>query len=230
MLPLRDVAQQDDTGGEHRKPVRDRPPLLLLGKPTKVALAGTRVRHTEEEDMKRMKVMFGQRRIMILATLAILVLAAAALAASSASFTATSANAGNVFTAGTPVHLQQQARRLTHRHGIMLGRPVAISVRQRHNRQHRWRGWAPDHDLERPRQRRRRAPTAALLPSLQRARSPDCPTTWWSLTAVATVELSGAGVSLALAAGANDTYARIEVMFPDGDTATERLARQRRTG
>jgi hypothetical protein len=51
--------------------------------------------------MKRMKVMFGQRRIMILATLAILVLAAAALVASSASFTATSANAGNIFTAGT---------------------------------------------------------------------------------------------------------------------------------
>lgn len=50
--------------------------------------------------MKRMKVMFGQRRIMVLATLAILVLAAAALAASSASFTATSANPGNVFTAG----------------------------------------------------------------------------------------------------------------------------------
>jgi hypothetical protein len=50
--------------------------------------------------MKRMKVLFGQRRIMVLATLAILVLAAAALAASSASFTATSANPGNVFTAG----------------------------------------------------------------------------------------------------------------------------------
>ena len=50
--------------------------------------------------MKRMKVMFGQRRIMVLATLAILVLAAAALAASSASFTATSANPNNVFTAG----------------------------------------------------------------------------------------------------------------------------------
>lgn len=50
--------------------------------------------------MKRMKVMFGQRRIMILATLAILVLAAAALAASSASFTATSANPGNMFASG----------------------------------------------------------------------------------------------------------------------------------
>jgi hypothetical protein len=37
---------------------------------------------------------------MVLATLAILVLAAAALVASSASFTATSANVGNVFTAG----------------------------------------------------------------------------------------------------------------------------------
>jgi hypothetical protein len=50
--------------------------------------------------MKRMKVLFGQRRVMVLVTLTILVLAAAALAASSASFTATSANPGNVFTAG----------------------------------------------------------------------------------------------------------------------------------
>lgn len=50
--------------------------------------------------MKRMKVLFGQRRMMVLVTLTILVLAAAALAASSASFTAQSANAGNVFTAG----------------------------------------------------------------------------------------------------------------------------------
>jgi hypothetical protein len=50
--------------------------------------------------MKRMKVLFGQRRIMVLATLAILVLTAAALVASSASFTATSANPGNQFTTG----------------------------------------------------------------------------------------------------------------------------------
>jgi hypothetical protein len=50
--------------------------------------------------MKRMKVLFGQRRVMVLVTLTILVLAAAALAASSASFTATSANPGNVFTSG----------------------------------------------------------------------------------------------------------------------------------
>ena len=42
--------------------------------------------------MKRMKVLFGNRRMMVLLTLAILVLAAAALVASSASFTATSAN------------------------------------------------------------------------------------------------------------------------------------------
>lgn len=58
--------------------------------------------------MKRMKVMFGQRRIMILATLAILVLAAAALAASSASFTATSANPSNVFTAGNLKHFNSK--------------------------------------------------------------------------------------------------------------------------
>jgi len=51
--------------------------------------------------MKRMKVLFGQRRVMVLVTLTILVLAAAALVASSASFSATSANPGNMFTAGS---------------------------------------------------------------------------------------------------------------------------------
>ena len=51
--------------------------------------------------MKRMKVMIGKRRMMVLLTLTVLVLAAAALVASSASFTATSANPGNMFTAGT---------------------------------------------------------------------------------------------------------------------------------
>jgi hypothetical protein len=49
--------------------------------------------------MKRMKVLFGQRRIMVLATLAILVLTAAALVASSASFTSRSTNPDNTFTA-----------------------------------------------------------------------------------------------------------------------------------
>ena len=51
--------------------------------------------------MKRMKVLFGNRRMMVMLTLAILVLAAAALIASSASFTATSANPNNTFTAGS---------------------------------------------------------------------------------------------------------------------------------
>jgi hypothetical protein len=51
--------------------------------------------------MKRMKVLIGKRRVMVIATLAILVVAAAALVASSASFTATSANPGNFFTAGS---------------------------------------------------------------------------------------------------------------------------------
>ena len=51
--------------------------------------------------MKRFKVLFGNRRMMVLLTLAVLVLAATALVASSASFTATSANTGNIFTAGT---------------------------------------------------------------------------------------------------------------------------------
>ena len=51
--------------------------------------------------MKRMRVLFGQRRVMVLVTLTVLVLAAAALVASSASFSATSANPNNVFTAGS---------------------------------------------------------------------------------------------------------------------------------
>jgi hypothetical protein len=50
--------------------------------------------------MKRMKVLIGKRRVMVIATLAILVLAAAALVASSASFTASSANLSNTFTTG----------------------------------------------------------------------------------------------------------------------------------
>ena len=59
--------------------------------------------------MKRMKILIGKRRVMVIATLAILVLAAAALVASSASFTATSANPGNVFTAGG-LHISTRMR------------------------------------------------------------------------------------------------------------------------
>jgi hypothetical protein len=50
--------------------------------------------------MKRIKVLFGNRRMMVLLTLAILVLAAAAIIASSASFTAKSTNVSNNFAAG----------------------------------------------------------------------------------------------------------------------------------
>jgi hypothetical protein len=50
--------------------------------------------------MKRFKVLFGNRRMVVLLTLAILVLAATALVASSASFTASSANLSNTFTTG----------------------------------------------------------------------------------------------------------------------------------
>ncbi len=64
--------------------------------------------------MKRMKVLFGNRRMMVLLTLAILVLAATALVASSASFTATSANPGNTFTAGTADDRQQPEHRERH--------------------------------------------------------------------------------------------------------------------
>ena len=58
--------------------------------------------------MKRMKVLFGNRRMMVLLTLAILVLAAAALIASSASFTATSANPATCSLPGTlSIHQRQ---------------------------------------------------------------------------------------------------------------------------
>ena len=50
--------------------------------------------------MKRIQVLLGNRRMMVLLTLAILVLAATALIASSASFTASKTNSGNIFTAG----------------------------------------------------------------------------------------------------------------------------------
>lgn len=55
--------------------------------------------------MKRMKILFGNRRMMVLATLAVLVLAAAALIASSASFNSTSTNPDNLFTAGNLHHI-----------------------------------------------------------------------------------------------------------------------------
>jgi hypothetical protein len=51
--------------------------------------------------MKRMKVLFGQRRMMVLVTLAVLVLTAAVVIGSGASFTASSANPDNLFTAGS---------------------------------------------------------------------------------------------------------------------------------
>lgn len=51
--------------------------------------------------MKRIKVLLGQRRFQVLVTMALLLLAVSVVIGSGANFTATSANAGNVFTAGT---------------------------------------------------------------------------------------------------------------------------------
>lgn len=50
--------------------------------------------------MKRMTVLFGQKRVTILLTLAIIALAVGAVIASGANFTSTSANDDNMFTAG----------------------------------------------------------------------------------------------------------------------------------
>jgi spore coat-associated protein N len=54
-----------------------------------------------EEDMKRFKVLLGQRRFQVLGTMAVLLLAASVVYASGASFTASAANPSNVFTAGS---------------------------------------------------------------------------------------------------------------------------------
>ena len=50
--------------------------------------------------MKRFKVLFGQRRFQVLATLAVVLVAAAVVVGSGASFTAQTANPTNVFTSG----------------------------------------------------------------------------------------------------------------------------------
>jgi len=54
--------------------------------------------------MKRMKFLFGQRRMQVLLTLAVLLLAASVVIGSGASFTSTSANPLNTFTAGILRH------------------------------------------------------------------------------------------------------------------------------
>ena len=54
--------------------------------------------------MKRMKVLFGQRRLQVLLTLAVLLLAVSVVIGSGANFTSQSANAGNIFTAGNLSH------------------------------------------------------------------------------------------------------------------------------
>jgi hypothetical protein len=51
--------------------------------------------------MKRFKILFGQRRFQVLASLGAVVLAASVVVGSGASFTAQSANASNVFSTGT---------------------------------------------------------------------------------------------------------------------------------
>jgi spore coat-associated protein N len=54
--------------------------------------------------MKRMKVLFGQRRLQVLVAMAALLLAVSVVIGSGASFTSTSANASNVFTTGNLSH------------------------------------------------------------------------------------------------------------------------------
>src|SRR5665648_1084244 len=62
-----------------------------------------------EAKMKRMKFLFGQRRMQVLLTLAVLLLAASVVIGSGASFTSQSANPSNTFTAGTLTHTNSKA-------------------------------------------------------------------------------------------------------------------------
>ena len=89
MLPLRVVAQRGDTtGSTPQRLARDSASVISEGTVRKWHSQGAGEAHGGKKHMKRMKVLIGKRRVMVIATLAILVLAAAALAASSASFTA----------------------------------------------------------------------------------------------------------------------------------------------
>lgn len=58
--------------------------------------------------MKRMKVLFGQRRMQVLLTLAVLLLAVSVVIGSGANFTSQSANLSNTFTAGNLSHVNSK--------------------------------------------------------------------------------------------------------------------------
>jgi len=167
--------------------------------------------------MKRMKVLFGNRRMMVLLTLAILVLAAAALIASSASFTSTSANVGNVFTAGTLTHTND-ATALLDISGTLLKPDDAWvsmgSVTLTNDGDIDGQFWFTTSDIG-------NTPGAngGNLSDALQLRVMRGATTVYSgdINAVpAVAPLSDAGT---IAAGASATYT-VEVMFPDGGTPT----------
>jgi hypothetical protein len=163
--------------------------------------------------MKRMKVLFGNRRMMVLLTLAILVLAATALVASGASFTSTSANAGNIFTAGTMTHtntstlltvdsiMPNDTWRLVGT--VQIGNTgdaagaLTMTTTDLLNTPGAGGGYLSD------------------VLQLRITRVSDSAVVYAAgpIDAVGSVDMGD------LASGANDTY-RFEVMFPDGDTAT----------
>jgi hypothetical protein len=59
--------------------------------------------------MKRVKVLFGQRRLQVLVAMAALLLAVSVVIGSGASFTSSTANAGNLFTGGILSHTNSKA-------------------------------------------------------------------------------------------------------------------------
>ena len=114
--------------------------------------------------MKRMKVLIGKRRMMVVATLAILVLAAAALVASSASFTASSANPGNMFTARQRCIISQRRARHSLGHPRTSGQDEARRHHKRH-RNHQEHRRRPRHLLPSAPALERYRPTAPRSPS-----------------------------------------------------------------
>ena len=79
--------------------------------------------------MKRFKILFGQRRFQVLATMAVVLLAVSVVIASGANFTATSANPGNVFTAGTLTIGNTKADGTTSTEGTLVDQLTAANMK-----------------------------------------------------------------------------------------------------
>ena len=82
--------------------------------------------------MKRMRVLFGQRRMQLLATAAVLLLAVGVVVGSGANFSTSAASAGNTFTAGY-VGLSPNGTLSFGPLATLAALPLALALRQRMN-------------------------------------------------------------------------------------------------